>query len=41
MEAREVLDALEIELQVVVSCPAWLLGTVLWFSGRAARSFNH
>lgn len=31
MEARGVLDALELELQVVASCPAWLLGTVLSF----------
>lgn len=32
-----VLDHLELELQAVVNCPKWMLGTVL-FSARADRA---
>jgi len=32
---------LELELQTVVSCIMWLLGTELWTFGRAERAANH
>lgn len=34
-------DSLELVLEVVVSCPVWMLGTELWFSVRAADAINH
>lgn len=34
---KEVLDPLETELQVVVSCSLWVLGMKLWFSLKILR----
>ena len=38
---KSVLDPLELEFQVVMSCPMWMLGTELGFSGRAPATLNH
>ena len=35
---KRVLDLLELELQAVVSCPTWILGTELRSSVRAANA---
>lgn len=37
---KRVCDALELELQAVVSYPVWVLGTKLESSGRALRALN-
>lgn len=34
------LRPLKLEFQAVVSISTWMLGTELWSSGRAARTFN-
>jgi hypothetical protein len=35
------LELLKLVLQASVSYPAWILGTELWTSGRAANALNH
>ena len=36
----ELLDLLELELYEVTGHLTWVLGTKLWFSGRADLAFN-
>lgn len=36
----ELSDALDLELQMVVSCPMWMLGAEARFSGRTAGTPN-
>lgn len=38
---KRMLDALELEVEVVVNCPKWVLGYRLRSSGRAANASNH
>lgn len=36
-----VVDSLELELQEVMSCMLWVLGTEFWSSGRTVSSYNN
>lgn len=40
-DEKRVLCSLELELQVVVSHPMWVLGTEPWFPARAASTLRH
>lgn len=40
-DQKKVLDPLELDLQTVLSCLLWMLGTILRSSGRAANSPAH
>jgi hypothetical protein len=40
-DQKRVLDLLELELQVVMNHPIWVLGTKLGSPGRAARALKH
>lgn len=38
---KKVSDPLELELQVSLSHPQWVVGTELWSSEKAAHVLNH
>ena len=40
-EPERASDALELELQVAVSCPTWVLGTDFGSFGRSAKALTH
>lgn len=39
-DQKRMLDVLKLELQVVLSCPVWMLGTEFRFSARAVHAFS-
>lgn len=40
LRSQEVLDFLELDLKVIVSCPKWMLRIEPWSSARAASPPN-